>query len=293
MRDMLDGARTAACFMSKGSNTKISRWFSWLDCVLKLLKSWHYFLLVLCFLLRSDGTIKRLDDLDRSQQNIDDGVAATRALAKAKAIAVDVKKTVKHGNVEVDALRATCKDTRHLTAKIMSNPITFRIAQITVCVCQAVRDQHAVHTEMMHTKRGSFEFSTSMARGSYERVLSDTCGFSPSRACLLQCGLEVPPPQDKAVANDVDWDAFPHRDDNDMAKLMLTFVLQECCLRGLTALAYTPGLAKVCFGLFDHAPGKSAGTLKPLQPVCESFVCAASLKHLDSAGVLQHISRMA
>ncbi len=41
MRGMFDGAKTAACFMSKGSKTKISRWFSWFDCVLKLLKSWH------------------------------------------------------------------------------------------------------------------------------------------------------------------------------------------------------------------------------------------------------------
>ncbi len=147
--------------------------------------------------------------MGRSQQHIDDMVTANRALAKAKAIAVGVKKTVTYGHVEVDALRATGTDTKHLTARIMANPITFRIVQITVCVCQAVRDQHAVHTEMMHTKRGSFEFSTSMARGSYEKVLSDTCGFFPSPSCLLECGFKVPPPQDNATANDFGWDAFP------------------------------------------------------------------------------------
>ena len=198
---------------------------------------------------------------------------------------MDVKKTVKHGNVEVDALRATCKDAKHPTAKIMSNPITFRIVQITVCVCQAVRDQHAVHTEMMHTKRGSFEFSTSMARGSYEKVLSDTCGFFSSRPCLLQCGFEVPPPQDKAVANDFDWDAFPHKDDNGMAKLMLTLILQILCFRGITSMTYTRGLAKVFFGRVDPTPGIKAATLKYLQSVWEALEWAEGIMHMDSAVV--------
>ena len=223
--------------------------------------------------------------MDRNQQHIDDRVAATRALAKAKAIAVDAKKTVNHGHVEVDALRATCKDTKHLTAKIMSNPITFRIVQVTVCVCQAVRDQHAVHTEMMHTKRGSFEFSTSMARGSYEKVLSDTCGFFSSRACLLQCGFEVPPPQGKATAQYFDWDAFPHKDDNDMAKLMLTPTLHIICFRGITSMTYKRGLAEVFFGLVDPTPGIKAATLKYLQSVWEGLEWTESIMHMASAVV--------
>ena len=198
---------------------------------------------------------------------------------------MDVKKTVNHGNVEVDALRATCKDTKHLTAKIMSNPITFRIVQITVCVCQAVRDQHAVHTEMMHTKRGSFEFSTSMARGSYEKVLSDTCGSFSSRACLLQCGFEVPPPQDRAVAHDFDWGAFPNKDDNDMAKLMLTLILQIPCFRGITSMTYKRGSAKVFFGLVAPTRGIRAAPLMHLKSVWEALEWAAGRMHMDSAVV--------
>jgi hypothetical protein len=281
MQAIFLGMRTAWCFVRKGTKTKIMRWFSWFDCIMELLNVWHYFLLVLMFLLRSDGTIKLMSDLTRNQQEIVEKVKLAKALAKAEKLAVDIKKSVKTGNVEVDALRSTCKNSKHLTGKIMANALTNRICHLIVLVVGAVRDMHARHTEMMPTKRGSFEFSTSMARGDYEKVLANTCALFSSVACLRKAGFEEPPPPDRAARVGFSWAESGFEDDNVMSTLFLNMIVLTCGYRGITAMTYQFGLPKVFSGLVDRTASVRQNTLRHLQNVWEALAWAERLALVD------------
>ena len=97
--------------MNKLEHIKLARWFSWFDIVQSFLPVWHQVLMVLSFLLLEDGTIDSFADLQRSKQLLDLKADEVRAEAKAKKTHDSAKKTVKWGNVEVEALRRTCNNT--------------------------------------------------------------------------------------------------------------------------------------------------------------------------------------
>lgn len=211
MKRVFGEFRTAKVFTNKGTKVKVMRWFSWFDAVVVLLKCWNKLLLVLCFILKVDGVIKGFECLERRQRDIAAKVVLTKALAKAKAIATDIKKTTQHGNVEVDVLRSTCKESMHLVAKVLANCRTYRLVKIIVAWTGPIRKELSECVEMMHTRRGTREYNTTLCVGAYEDVLREVASKLTDRDVLMECGFVEPPPEYIINSVGFSWDDFDHQ----------------------------------------------------------------------------------
>jgi hypothetical protein len=277
-------------FKSKLPRVKILRWFSWFDNVDKFLGFWHVVLMVLVYMLRSNGTITQMSDLRRNQQQLDEKMATAKVAAK-KAKDSGVKPTVAHGNPEVDALRSTCKNTPHLVAKILYNHRAYRIAVLCIETVAAIREAHGKHVILLRTQKGTLEYFLSMARGSYQEVLGKTFAKLVDKNTLARAQFEDVPPQHIVDGPNFSWSEFDFEDDDEVAAIFFNLIVQILRFRGLSAFSLEFGLPWIFVGLVSGC----ADTLKTTLSLCQDLWLAllwAERLALDDRFIARFLKRL-
>ena len=231
-------------FVRKPGRIKMARWFQWFDIVSPFLDAWHALLMVLAWKLMQDGTISKLEDLQRNQAAIDANIAEAKAEEAArKAAGLQKKATVRHSNSEVDALRKVTKNTPHLSAMLLYNRRLYIIILIIKAVLQPIRDRHAEEVVMLRTAKGTLHFYTSMHGGVYDQVLASVVNTMQDADFVVSLGLsEIPRPYDLKNPK-ISWEAFPYAEDDEIANIHGEIVLQILRHRGCAILMYSKSFA--------------------------------------------------
>ena len=215
LNEVYAGMAQADIFIRKGQKTTMRRWFSWVDGMTELHRSWNALLLVICHLGLRTGiyTASDLPIFQRLCRPAEDEPAAEDD--KDKPAAEDDKEKTD------DAAKKKLSSAMKLSAELLADPVKRMQCRLVTTVAHPVRVAHGKELKFIRGVGEAVTYYTAFAQGSYRFVLRKLFGLLCSMQTLASIGfnLQFRPGKDTAGAGG----------SRDLPKKQLSYIIESQC----------------------------------------------------------------
>eukprot|EP00971_Amphidinium_carterae_P164809 3267357-Amphidinium_carterae.2 len=193
MQVVLDSLQQLSCFRAKPSKVKLCRWFSWMQAAEEFDKYCHGLPLVLLHLGMDKG-FSNIDQLSSGQSLARVASGATNHVQEQSlAVQPENERAVARSSDWVsDAMKDKKKNKNTITlcTKCLMNELLIEMIRLVVVITKPIKTQHHEEVIKLKTKRGSIDWTSSMASGAYNDVLRATLRVLQQPKSLSAFGME-------------------------------------------------------------------------------------------------------
>lgn len=171
-------------FGAKGGKVTLRRWFSWMSSMESFNKRWHSVLLCLTVLglragLFSDGDLPLLAHIHGAHNPASKEHAAQSTDGATKRDEVQEK------------LRAQCKSTLVLAARLLADPERHFKCQILVVFSKPILQAHQKEMKGLRGQKGCSQYACAWSCGSFRYALQKVWALLGSADALRSCGFKL------------------------------------------------------------------------------------------------------
>lgn len=184
----------AACFKSKGTRVRLSRWWSWFDRAREVVLCWHIYALALVVLGIQRGWWPNVWETPFEKQGgaapIDDGV---EEILGDQAGGEDEPRSVKAIDERIAQKRQDTANTLHFACQVFANDYVRRLARMCMCVQVPARARVGEDMITAKTMAGTLELALDNGMRKYNDMLRSTVAQMCNSKVMVEVGFALEP----------------------------------------------------------------------------------------------------